>query len=78
VNDSIYGLQAGIFVKDVALIMKGFEKIDVGGLMINDVPTFRVDNMPFGGVKSSGFGREGVKYAIEEMTEIKVMVLNLN
>jgi glyceraldehyde-3-phosphate dehydrogenase (NADP+) len=57
--------------------MKGFEKIDVGGLMINDVPTFRVDNMPFGGVKSSGFGREGVKYAIEEMTEIKVMVLNL-
>ncbi len=53
-----------------------FENIEAGGVMINDYPTFRVDNMPYGGVKDSGFGREGVKYAIEEMTELKLAVFN--
>ncbi len=76
VNDSVFGLQAGVFTKDVTKIMRAFNELAVGGVMINEVPTFRVDNFPYGGVKSSGYGREGVKYAIEEMTEIKVMVLH--
>lgn len=75
VNDSVYGLQAGLFTRDVAKIMRAFNELEVGGVMINEVPTFRVDNFPYGGIKDSGYGREGVKYAIEEMTEIKVMVL---
>jgi glyceraldehyde-3-phosphate dehydrogenase (NADP+) len=54
-----------------------FEELDVGGVIVNDIPTFRIDHMPYGGVKESGFGREGLKYAIEEMTEIKLMALNL-
>ncbi|MFQ6071577.1 MAG: aldehyde dehydrogenase family protein [Methanosarcinales archaeon] len=54
-----------------------YENIEVGGVIINDIPTWRVENMPYGGVKESGFGREGIKYAIEEMTEIKLMVINL-
>jgi acyl-CoA reductase-like NAD-dependent aldehyde dehydrogenase len=57
-------------------IMRAFNTLEVGGVMINEVPTFRVDNFPYGGIKDSGLGREGVKYAIEEMTEIKVMVLH--
>jgi glyceraldehyde-3-phosphate dehydrogenase (NADP+) len=76
VNNSVYGLQAGIFTRDIYKILKAYEEIDVGGIIINDVPTFRVDNMPYGGVKKSGFGREGIRYAIEEMTGIKVMVIN--
>jgi glyceraldehyde-3-phosphate dehydrogenase (NADP+) len=56
---------------------QAFEVLDVGGVIINDIPTFRVDHMPYGGVKESGFGREGLRYAIEEMTEIKLMALNL-
>ena len=56
--------------------MTAFNRLDVGGVMINEVPTFRVDNFPYGGVKHSGLGREGVRYAIEEMTEIKIMVLH--
>lgn len=76
VNDSVYGLQAGVFTSDVTKIMRAFNELEVGGVMINEVPTFRVDNFPYGGVKDSGYGREGVKYAIEEMTEIKVMVLH--
>ena len=59
-------------------IMQAFDQIEVGGLQVNDVSTFRVDHMPYGGMKASGIGREGVKYAIEEMTEPKLMVLNLN
>lgn len=76
-NDSCYGLQAGLFTRDMKEIFSAFEKIDVGGLIVNDVPTYRVDHMPYGGVKESGVGREGVRYAIEEMTDLKFMGLNL-
>ncbi len=77
VNDSPYGLQAGVFSRDVNLLFRAFEEIQVGGLMANDVPTFRADQMPYGGTKDSGTGREGLRYSIEEMTEKKLMVLNL-
>jgi glyceraldehyde-3-phosphate dehydrogenase (NADP+) len=73
---SEFGLQAGIFTNDLRLIDAAFDRIDTGGLMVNDVPTFRVDHMPYGGVKSSGLGREGLRYAIEEMTELKLLTLN--
>jgi glyceraldehyde-3-phosphate dehydrogenase (NADP+) len=76
VNDSSFGLQAGVFTKDIDKAFKAFNEIDVGGVIVNDIPTYRVDHMPYGGVKDSGFGREGVKYAIEEMTELKIMVVN--
>ncbi|MBI4666240.1 MAG: aldehyde dehydrogenase family protein [Nitrospinae bacterium] len=75
VNNSPYGLQAGIFTSDMGKAFTAFEKLEVGGVIVNDFPNFRVDNMPYGGVKLSGFGREGVKYAIEEMTERKVLVI---
>jgi acyl-CoA reductase-like NAD-dependent aldehyde dehydrogenase len=74
-NDTRYGLQAAVYTKDVNKIMKAVDAIDAGGLIINDFPTFRVDHMPYGGVKKSGTGREGLKYAIEEMTEIKLVVI---
>ncbi len=74
VNNSPYGLQAGVFTNDLNYIKYAFENLQVGGVIINDVPTFRVDHMPYGGVKNSGIGREGVKYAIEEMTEKKLLV----
>jgi len=77
VNHSIYGLQAGVFTNDLKKAFRAFEALEVGGVIINDIPTFRVDHMPYGGIKQSGFGREGVKYAIEEMTELKLMALNL-
>jgi glyceraldehyde-3-phosphate dehydrogenase (NADP+) len=77
-NDTVYGLQAGVFTNNHDLVMRSFDELEVGGVIINDVPTFRVDNMPYGGIKDSGFGREGLKYAIEDMTELKVMVLNRN
>jgi acyl-CoA reductase-like NAD-dependent aldehyde dehydrogenase len=77
VNDSRYGLQAGIYTSDIKAAMKAAEELEVGGVMINDFPTFRVDNMPYGGVKESGFGREGIKYAVEEMTELKLISLKL-
>jgi acyl-CoA reductase-like NAD-dependent aldehyde dehydrogenase len=76
VNDSVFGLQAGLFTHDLRLIYKGFAGLNVGGLIINDVPTYRMDHMPYGGTKHSGLGREGVRYAIEEMTEIRLLVLN--
>jgi len=75
VNDSRYGLQAGIFTNDLRHAWRAFEMLDVGGVIINDVPTYRVDHMPYGGVKDSGLGREGVRWAIEDMTELKLMVL---
>lgn len=75
VNDGPYGLQAGFFTRDLPQAWTAFEDLDVGALVINDVPTFRVDSMPFGGVKSSGLGREGVRYAIEDMTEQRLLVL---
>jgi acyl-CoA reductase-like NAD-dependent aldehyde dehydrogenase len=78
VNDSRYGLQAGIYTENVHIALNAAEKLHVGGVMINDIPTFRIDNMPYGGVKESGAGREGVKFAIEEMTELKLVVWNRN
>lgn len=73
VNDSRYGLQAGIYTNDIHTALKAAEELEVGGVMINDIPTFRVDHMPYGGVKESGIGREGLKYAVEEMTEMKLI-----
>src|SRR5205085_1512295 len=76
VNSSPYGLQAGIFTRDFARIFHSFQALEVGGLIVNDVPTYRMDSMPYGGVKESGLGREGIRYAIEEMTEIRLMAVN--
>jgi acyl-CoA reductase-like NAD-dependent aldehyde dehydrogenase len=78
VNDSDFGLQAGIFTHDVNRIFAAFNGLEVGGVIVNDFPTLRVDNFPYGGVKDSGFGREGVRYAMEEMSEPRMLVLNLN
>jgi acyl-CoA reductase-like NAD-dependent aldehyde dehydrogenase len=76
VDDGDFGLQAGLFTRDVNIIKQAFDDIDVGGLMVNDVSTFRIDHMPYGGVKQSGFGREGLRYAIEEMSELKLLTFN--
>lgn len=73
---SDFGLQAGLFTHDQRVIDQAIEGIEVGGLMVNDVSTFRIDHMPYGGVKRSGFGREGLRYAIEEMTEMKLIAYN--
>jgi len=75
-NDSTFGLQAGVFTHNLDAAMKAFELLEVGGVVLNDVPTYRVDHMPYGGVKDSGLGREGLKYAIEEMTELKLLAVN--
>jgi acyl-CoA reductase-like NAD-dependent aldehyde dehydrogenase len=75
-NDSKFGLQAGVFSNDFRNINYAAENLETGGIIINDVPTFRVDNMPYGGAKDSGFGREGVRYAMEEMSEIRLIVFN--
>jgi len=77
VNDSAYGLQAGVFTHDLRLAADAFRDLEVGGVVINDYPTLRVDNYPYGGVKDSGFGREGVRYAMEAMTELRTLVVNL-
>ena len=77
VNDSAYGLQAGVFTSDITKAFRAFEEIEAGGVLINQTPTFRVENMPYGGVKDSGFGREGVRYAMEDMTEMRSLVVNL-
>ncbi|MGO4700182.1 aldehyde dehydrogenase family protein [Dyella sp. 2RAB6] len=74
-NDSDYGLQAGIFTDSLANAMRAWNELEQGGVIVNDVPSFRVDNMPYGGIKLSGAGREGVRYAIEDMTEIRLMVM---
>ncbi len=76
INASPYGLQAGVFTRDVKLLFKAFEEIEVGGVMAGDTSSFRIDHMPYGGVKESGMGREGLRYAIEEMTEPRILVLN--
>jgi len=73
---SEFGLQGGLFTNDVRVIEQAFDRIDVGGLMVNDVSTYRIDHMPYGGVKSSGSGREGLRYAIEEMTEMRLLTFN--
>lgn len=78
VNNSKYGLQAGLFTNDIHKALNAWDDLDVGGVVINDVSSFRVDNMPYGGVKDSGLGREGVRFAIEDMTEIRNMVILRN
>jgi acyl-CoA reductase-like NAD-dependent aldehyde dehydrogenase len=75
VNDSKFGLQAGIFTRDLFKTLDAWDRLEVGGVVINDVPSYRVDNMPYGGVKDSGLGREGVKFAMEDMSEIRNLVI---
>jgi acyl-CoA reductase-like NAD-dependent aldehyde dehydrogenase len=75
VNDSKFGLQAGIFTRDLFKMFDAWDRLDVGGILINDVPSYRVDNMPYGGVKDSGLGREGIRFAMEDMTEIRNLVI---
>jgi acyl-CoA reductase-like NAD-dependent aldehyde dehydrogenase len=75
VNDSKFGLQAGIFTRDLFQMFDAWDRLDVGGVVINDVPSYRVDNMPYGGVKDSGLGREGIRFAMEDMTEIRNLVI---
>lgn len=75
VNNSDFGLQAGLFTRDIYKIQKAWDELEVGGVVIGDVPSWRVDHMPYGGVKDSGLGREGVRYAIEDMTELRLLVI---
>ncbi len=75
VNDSMFGLQTGVFTNDLGNSWRAFEGLEVGGVIVNDVPTYRIDHMPYGGVKDSGLGREGLRWAIEDMTEIRIMVV---
>ncbi|MEX1826497.1 aldehyde dehydrogenase family protein [Luteibacter sp. CQ10] len=75
VNDSEFGLQAGVFTDNLRHAMRAWDELEQGGVIVNDVPSFRVDNMPYGGAKSSGLGREGVRYAIEDMTDVRLMVI---
>jgi len=75
VNNSHYGLQTGVFTNDFSKIQKAYNQLEVGGVIINDCPTFRIDPMPYGGIKDSGVGREGVRFAMEEMTEIKLLAV---
>ncbi len=75
VNDSKFGLQAGVFTRDLYKMLAAWDRLDVGGVVVGDVPSYRVDNMPYGGVKDSGLGREGVKFAMEDMTEIRNLVI---
>jgi glyceraldehyde-3-phosphate dehydrogenase (NADP+) len=75
VNDSFYGLQTGVFTNDLSRSWRAFNELEVGGVIVNDIPTYRIDHMPYGGVKDSGLGREGLRWAIEDMTEIRLMVI---
>jgi acyl-CoA reductase-like NAD-dependent aldehyde dehydrogenase len=75
VNDSVYGLQAGVFTRDLYRAHRAWDALEVGGVVIGDVPSFRADHMPYGGVKESGFGREGVRFAMEDMTEIRLLLV---
>ncbi|MGB7410781.1 MAG: aldehyde dehydrogenase family protein [Sphingopyxis granuli] len=75
VNDSKFGLQAGLFTRDLHKVLAAWDDLDVGGIVVNDVSSYRVDNMPYGGVKDSGLGREGIRFAMEDMTEIRNMVI---
>jgi glyceraldehyde-3-phosphate dehydrogenase (NADP+) len=76
VNDSEFGLQAGVFTNTLERALYAFENIEAGGVIVNDVPTYRIDHMPYGGIKSSGLSREGIRYTIEDMTEMRLMVFN--
>ena len=75
VNDSMFGLQTGVFTNDLANSWRAFNELEVGGVIVNDIPTYRIDHMPYGGVKDSGLGREGLRWAIDDMTELRIMVL---
>jgi glyceraldehyde-3-phosphate dehydrogenase (NADP+) len=75
VNDSFFGLQTGVFTSDLAGAWQSFSELEVGGVIVNDIPTYRIDHMPYGGVKDSGLGREGLRWAMEDMTELRIMVL---
>ena len=75
VNDSFFGLQTGVFTNDLDHAWQAFHQLEVGGVIVNDVPTYRIDHMPYGGVKDSGLGREGLRWSIEDMTEVRIMVL---
>lgn len=77
INQLPYGLQAGIFTNNIQTLFQAYEHIEVGSLIHNDIPTFRVDHMPYGGIKESGYGREGIKYAMEQMTDSRMLALNL-
>lgn len=77
INNSNYGLQAGIFTRDAKLLFQAYDELEVGAVIAGDIPSFRIDQMPYGGLKDSGMGREGLRYAIEEMTEPKLLVMNL-
>jgi len=77
VNSGQYGLQAGVFTRDLRRVRQAFHGLEVGGVIVNDAPNLRSDNMPYGGVKRSGLGREGVRYAMEELTEERVLVTRL-
>ena len=76
INDSVFGLQAGVFTSNVEHAFQAFDRLDVGGVILNDIPVYRIDHMPYGGVKDSGLSREGVRYAIEDMTETRLLVVN--
>ncbi|HEY9512821.1 MAG TPA: aldehyde dehydrogenase family protein, partial [Rhodanobacter sp.] len=78
VNDSDYGLQAGIFTDSLDHAMRAWSELEQGGVIVNDIPSFRVDNMPYGGIKLSGLGREGIRSAISDMTEVRLMVMREN
>ena len=75
VNNSFFGLQTGVFTNDLGGAWRAFNELEVGGVIVNDVPTYRIDHMPYGGVKDSGLGREGLRWAMEDMTEVRIMVL---
>jgi acyl-CoA reductase-like NAD-dependent aldehyde dehydrogenase len=75
VNDSDYGLQAGVFTRDIYKVQRAWDRLEVGGVVIGDIPSWRVDHMPYGGVKNSGLGREGIRYAMEDMTELRLLVI---
>ena len=75
VKNKMFGLQAGIFTRDLYKMQQAWDELDVGGVIIGDVPSWRVDNMPYGGVKDSGLGREGIRFAMEDMSEIRLLVI---
>ena len=75
VNNSFFGLQTGVFTNDLGHAWQAFGELEVGGVIVNDIPTYRIDHMPYGGVKDSGMGREGLRWSIEDMTELKILVL---
>ncbi len=74
-NESDFGIHAGVFTPSISNAMRAWDELDVGGVLINEIPSWRVDNMPYGGVKDSGLGREGVRYAMDDMTEIRALVI---